>query len=106
MSTRFPLCFPLLLALACIGCGPRAAVEPPAQGAKRAQATQADTVQWEAGEDIAGKRVEIDGVMQDVPDDVAATKRKMDQVAADVTRQMDAAEAERLQRFKDPDNQP
>ncbi len=61
---------------------------------------------WEIGEDIAGKKVIIDGKEVVIPDDVADSKRKMDAVAKEKLDAMDALEQERLERFNDPDMQP
>ena len=77
-----------------------------APGTAAAPATVTDAPSWEIGEDIAGKKVMIDGKEVMVPDDVADTKRKMDAVAQEKLEAMDALEKERLQRFQDPDMKP
>lgn len=94
----------LSLSLLLAGCGsdtPGEAIAP-----STASTTAANTPSWEIGEDIAGKKVVIDGKEEVIPDDVADTKRKMDAVAKEKLEAMDALEKERLQRFNDPDMKP
>ena len=71
-----------------------------------ASTAAADTPSWEIGENIAGKKVMIDGKEEVIPDDVADTKRKMDAVAQEKLEAMDALERARLERFQDPDMKP
>lgn len=59
--------------------------------------------QWAIGHDIEGEQMMIDGKLVDVPADMAAHKREMDKVAAEIEAKMDAAQQERLQRFKGDD---
>lgn len=77
-----------------------------ATGEAAAPAAATDAPSWQIGEDIAGKKVMIDGKEEVIPDDVADTKRKLDAVAKEKLEAMDALEKERLQRFQDPDMKP
>jgi len=91
----------LVVVMAATGCTDRQAQEasvppPPPRNAPV----------WEIGEDIAGKKVMIDGKEVVIPDDVAESKRKMDAVAQETLDAMEALEKERLERFNDPDMQP
>ncbi len=91
----------LVVVLAATGCTDRlpqeASVPPP---------PPSDAPVWEIGEDIAGKKVMIDGKEVVIPDDVDESKRKMDAVAQETLDAMDALEKERLERFNDPDMKP
>jgi len=90
--------------LAAAGCTDRAAQQTSVPPPPRSPPHNAPV--WEIGEDIAGKKVMIDGKEVVIPDDVAESKRKMDAVAQETLDEMDALEKERLERFNDPDMQP
>lgn len=99
------LCCSVLLA--CAGCqGRTPGAQAPADLPRAATPASDNSASWQVGHDIAAETVVIDGVEHRVPEDLAASKREMDQVAADIEEKMDQAQAERLARFKDPDNQP
>ncbi|MEO6104149.1 MAG: hypothetical protein ABIP44_10995 [Pseudoxanthomonas sp.] len=90
------------------GCGAPTA-EPAAPAAQDSEAhvpVADDAPSWEIGEDIAGKKVVIDGKQVAVPDEYADAKRKMDAVAKEKLDAMDALEKQRMERFKDPDMTP
>ncbi len=62
---------------------------------------------WEPGNDIAGKRVVINGVSQAIPAESAEAKRKMDAVYAEQRATIDELERKRLKNFSaDADLQP
>ena len=103
MKATMAVSLAVVLATAVAGCTDRpaqqASVPPPPPPPSNAPV-------WEIGEDIAGKKVMIDGKEVEIPDDVAESKRKMDAVAQETLDAMDALEKERLERFNDPDMKP
>ncbi|MCY7354276.1 MAG: hypothetical protein LH470_04215 [Lysobacter sp.] len=101
MKAVIAIAVSLVVVLAATGCTDRLAPE-----ASVPRPPPSDAPVWEIGEDIAGKKVMIDGKEVVIPDDVADTKRKMDAVAQEKLDAMDALEKERLERFNDPDMQP